>query len=173
MDSELLVNVLSRWIHIGFAIVLLGGSVFMRYILMPAAEQLPDAEHEALRARILTRWKRVVMLGITLLLISGFYNYLVVGTPQHKGVPLYHPVMGVKILLAFGVFFLASALTGRSPALEPLRRDRKRWLGVLILLAAIVVALAGYLKVAVPPTAPVKAALHLRFHHQGMVCVIG
>ncbi len=161
MDLETVVSLLSRWVHVGFAIVLLGGSFFIRFVLTPAAEQLPDQEHAAFRERILVRWKGIVMLGIAMLMVSGFYNYLVVALPQHRGDRLYHPVMGTKILLAFGVFFLASALTGRSAALEPIRRNRKWWLTVLILLATAVVALGGFLKVACPPTLPPAVASDL------------
>lgn len=145
METEQIVTVLLRWIHVGTAIVLLGGSVFMRFMLMPAAEQLPDDQHQALRQRVMGRWKKVVMGGIALLLVSGFYNYLT----SSKAGGLYHGLMGTKILLAFAVFFLASALTGRSVGLEPIRRNSKRWLGVLILLASFVVAIGGVLKVVV------------------------
>ena len=57
--------------------------------------------------------------------------------------------MGMKILLAMAVFFLASALSGRSKALEGIRRNAALWLVINILLAAVIVAIAGYLKVAV------------------------
>jgi uncharacterized membrane protein len=152
MDDLTPLNVLSRWIHVGTAIVVLGGSVFMRFVLMPAAAQLPDAEHDALRQRVMGRWKKFVMTGIALFLISGFYNYIVVAIPQHKGDKLYHPLIGTKILLAFAVFFLASALTGRSAAFEGIRKHNKKWLLITIILAAIVVAISGVLKIAVPPT---------------------
>jgi len=146
-----MLNVLFRWIHVGTAIAVLGGSVFLRYVLMPAAEQLPEAEHDALRQRVIGRWKRFVMIGIALFLVSGFYNYLVVALPKHKGNGLYHALMGTKIILAFVVFFLASALVGRAAAFEGFRRNRAKWLTITILLSAIVVAIAGVLKVAVPP----------------------
>lgn len=152
MEDLTALNVLSRWIHVGTAIVVLGGSVFLRFILMPAGEQLPDEQHDALRQAVLRRWKKFVMIGIVLFLASGLYNYLVVALPQHKGDKLYHPLMGTKILLAFGVFFLASALTGRAAAFEGLRRNRKKWLLITILLAALVVAISGFLKIAAPPT---------------------
>jgi uncharacterized membrane protein len=148
MEPATLIDVLFRWTHVGTAIVLIGGSVFMRFVLMPAAVELPDSEHQALRQRIMQRWKKIVMIGILLLLVSGFFNYIVVAMPAHKGDILYHALMGTKILLAFGAFFLASALTGRSPALEKFRTDSKKWLLVLIALTAAVVAIAGFLKVA-------------------------
>ena len=147
MDSAQLLDLIARWAHVGAAIVLLGGSTFVRFVLMPAAEKLPEPEHDLLRAGLMARWKRIVMAGITLLLVTGFYNYL-----SREGLPpQYHMLMGVKILLALGVFFLASALTGRSAGLAAIRRDAKTWLLVLIGTATLVVAIAGYLKVAMPP----------------------
>ena len=145
--------VLMRWVHVGTSIVVLGGSVFMRFVLMPAAASLPEAEHEALRGRIMGRWKKFVMIGIALFLLSGLYNYLIVAIPRHKGDGLYHGLMGTKILLAFAVFFFASALTGRSKGLEGIRRNSRKWLAVTILLAAIVAAIGGFLKVARPGAA--------------------
>ena len=145
-------NVLFRWLHVGTAIVVLGGSVFMRFVLMPAAAELPDDQHDALRGRVVGRWKKFVMIGIALFLISGFYNYIVVSIPKHKGDKLYHPLIGTKILLAFVVFFLGSALTGRSAAFEGIRKNSKKWLLILILLAFIIVGISGVLKVAVPGT---------------------
>jgi uncharacterized membrane protein len=152
MDDLTPLNVFFRWMHIGTAIVVLGGSVFMRFVLMPAAAALPDEEHTALRQRVMGRWKKFVMIGIALFLISGFYNYLVVARPKHEGDKLYHPLIGTKILLAFAVFFLASALTGRSAAFEGIRRNNKKWLLVTIVLAAIVVAISGVLKFVPMPT---------------------
>jgi uncharacterized membrane protein len=160
------IELVLRWAHVGTAIVLLGGSVFMRFVLMPAAAALPDDQHQALRQRIMGRWKAIVMAGIALLLVSGFYNYLTSTKGAGPSRGLYHALMGIKILLAFGVFFLASALTGRAAAFEAVRRDAKRWLGVLILLAALVVAIGGVLKVVVkePPAnaAGVPAAADCR-----------
>jgi uncharacterized membrane protein len=143
MDASDFVAVLSRWVHVGTAIVLLGGSVFQRFVVLPSARSLSEADQQQLGERILMRWKKFVMWGIALLLITGFYNYLSV--PR---APKYHMLMGIKILVAFAVFFLASALTGRSAGLAAIRRDASRWLGVLIALSAVVVAIAGYLKVA-------------------------
>jgi len=141
------VDLISRWIHVGGAIVLLGGSTFIRFVLMPsAAESLTDADHQKLRERVIGRWKRIVMIGIGLLLASGLYNYLHSG----KTGGLYHGLMGVKMLLAFGVFFLASALTGRSAGLAAIRQDARKWITVLIVMATVVVAIAGFLKVMVP-----------------------
>ncbi len=151
MDGLTLIDVLSRWAHVGAAVVLVGGSVFTRFVLMPAAAGLQESEHIALRERIMGRWKKFVMAGILLLLLSGFYNYLKVAVPAHKGDGLYHGLMGLKMLLAFGAFFLASVLTGRSPKFDAVRADAPKWLVVLLLLTGSVIAIGGFLKVVAKP----------------------
>ena len=93
------------------------------------------------------------MSGVGLLLISGFYNYIR-AIPKHKGDGLYHGLLGTKIILAFGVFFLASALVGRSKSFEPLRQARKKWLTITIVLATLVVLLGGVAKVATRSASP-------------------
>ena len=143
-------DIMSRVVHVATAIVVLGGSIFMRFVLMPAATQLQEEDHEALHRRIMGTWKVVVMIGIVLFLASGFYNYLVVSLPKHRGDTLYNALMGIKILLAFGIFFLASTLTGRAAPFEHMRQNAKLWLGITILLGVLVVVIAGYLKVAQP-----------------------
>jgi uncharacterized membrane protein len=145
---EDLIPLVSRWIHVGTSIVLVGGTVFMRFVLAPAASAtLSNAEHAALRERILGTWKRFVHIGILLFLLSGFYNYLAVAIPKHKGDGLYHALMGTKILLALVVFFFASALVGKSPGLQKIRDNRAKWLLVVVLLSAIIVGIAGFLKI--------------------------
>uniref|UniRef100_A0A7C2JX80 Copper resistance protein D domain-containing protein n=1 Tax=Schlesneria paludicola TaxID=360056 RepID=A0A7C2JX80_9PLAN len=141
------VDVLSRWLHVGTAIVLLGGTAYIRFVLMPAAKQLPDVEHEKLRELVTARWKRFVHGGIALLLLTGFYNYFQ-ATPADAFRKQYHMLVGIKILLALAVFALGSALVGRSRALAGLRQSAATWLGVVLLLGAVIVGISSYLKVA-------------------------
>src|SRR5207249_3745922 len=117
MDNVSAMDVISRFIHVGTAIVMVGGTVFMRFILMPAAVELPQAEHELLRQRLLARWKQIVHSGIVLLLLSGGYNYWL-ASQLHRGDGLYHGLVRTKILLALVVFFIASVLVGRSAVFE-------------------------------------------------------
>jgi uncharacterized membrane protein len=147
MDTTVALMILSRWLHVGTAIVLLGGTIFMRFVLLPAAMKLPTDAHETLRGHLLARWKIVVHAGVALLLASGLYNYIAVMIPQHKGDGLYHALMGVKILLALAVFVLAEALVGKAPVFEKIRQNRKMWMAVAVLLGLTIVAISGYLKV--------------------------
>jgi uncharacterized membrane protein len=147
MNAIEILCIVSRWIHIGTAIVVVGGTVFLRFVLLPAAESLPPAEHDQLRAAVMGRWKKFVTIGIGLFLLSGFFNYIVVSVPKHHGDKTYHMLMGIKILLAFIVFFFASVLVGRSPRFEPMRQARKKWLLVVLTLAAAIIAISGFLRV--------------------------
>lgn len=150
------IAIASRWIHVGTAVVLVGGLVFLRFVLGPAAAQLPDEAHAKLKELVLARWKKFIHGGIALFVLSGFYNYLVVGAPLHRGSDkgLYHGLMGTKILLALAVFFLSSALIGRSKAFAGMRTNPKLWQGVIIVLAALIIGISGFVKVALKPTTP-------------------
>lgn len=160
MDSgQLILDAVSRFAHVGTAIAVLGGSIFMRFVLMPAANQLPTEAHDQLRAAVLAKWKRFVHGGIAVFLLSGFYNYMRL-MPGHKGDKLWHMLVGIKILLALVVFFLASALVGRSKAFEGLRQQRAKWLAIVVLLSLVIVGMSSFLKVrkfatVVTPTAAV------------------
>ena len=155
MDNLFPLDVLSRFLHVAVAIVLVGGTVFMRFILMPAAKPLPEAEHDQLRQRLMARWKRVVHGGIAVLLLSGIFNYMQ-QRPNHAGDKLYHALLGTKMLLALVVFFIASVLVGRSPTFEKMRQNRAKWMGLVVLLSAVIVGISGFVKVRGPKVKSVE-----------------
>lgn len=152
------ITILSRWVHIGTAIVLVGGTVFLRFVLSPAAAQLPDAEHQKLKDLVMNKWKKFVHIGIALFILSGFYNFFAVQIPKHRGDGLYHALIGTKILLAFAIFFLASALVGRSKSFEGLRKNAKFWQSVIVLMATVIVGISGYAKVALSENSTTRSS---------------
>ena len=128
-----------------------------RWPTIRAAAQLPDAEHAKLKELVMKKWKKFVHFGIVLFIVSGFYNFLVVQVPRHRGDPqaaIYHALIGTKILLAFAIFFFASALVGRSRTFDGMRKNAKMWQTVIIILAAVIVGISGYAKVALPGKTP-------------------
>ena len=149
MNELFPLEVLGRFLHVAAAIVMVGGTVFMRFILMPAAKELPDAEHDQLRQRLLARWKRVVHTGIAMLFLSGIFNYIQ-QRPLHRGDTLYHALLGTKMLLAMVVFFIASALVGRSATFEKMRQNRAKWMGLIVLLSVLIVGISSFAKVRGP-----------------------
>lgn len=151
MDVEFVLAVISRIVHVLTAIVLIGGSIFTAFVLLPSARQIDEGAHAKLSAAVVTRWRRYVHVGVLLFLITGIYNYSL-AIPQHRGDGPYHAMMGTKILLALVVFFIAAALVGRSSRLERIRQRRATWLKVLAVVAAVIVAISGYLKIRSTPT---------------------
>lgn len=142
----MIVPVLFRWMHILSAVIAVGGLLFTRLVLMPAAQAaLNDDEHSRLREKVIGRWKFAVMFCILFLLISGFYNLMTIGIPKGRVVPTYHMIFGIKFLLAMVVFFFASALTGRAKGLQGIRDKAMFWTGLTAILATIVVLLSGIL----------------------------
>ena len=152
-------QVIFRWMLIGPAIVMIGGTVFMLFVLLPAAREISNEEHLKLRAAVLRRWKFIVHGGIAFFLVSGFFNYLFVMAPLHKGDGLYHALMGTKILLAMGVFGLAEIMVGRSKLADKLRQNSTKFLAINLTLAVIILMLSGFLKVRPIPPAPAPVAV--------------
>ena len=135
-----------RWMHIVPAVVAGGATAFARIALLPALATLPDAERLRLKDAIDRRWRVVVMVCITLLLVSGIANFVLYQAPVHKGQTLYHALFGIKFLAALIVFFLASALSGRSPALAPIRANSRFYVGVAAALVLAILLISGVLR---------------------------
>ncbi len=145
--SPIAVNIAMRWAHILSAIVLMGGTFFARFVLLPAAEATLDADtHAKLRAAVRQRWAKWVHISLLLFLVSGFYNYLFVTRFAHPDTPLYHALFGVKFLLALVIFFFASVLAGRSGLAQKLQAQPRIWVTLVLALALAVVAIGGVMK---------------------------
>src|SRR5947209_6311706 len=131
-----------RWLHVAAAVVGVGGTVMLRLVLLPALDRLPNGA-EVLGA-IRRPFKGLIHGAIGLLLLTGFYNYLVVAMPKvhalkdaalERGIPnpmaAYNGVMGVKIILSLVLFGIAFALLKPIPAMH---ENRKSWLSVNVVL---------------------------------------
>ncbi len=142
------VDLLLRWLHILSAIVLVGGTIFMRFAYLPA---ISSDKQQEFQAAVRSRWAKWVAAASGFLLLSGLFNFArILGSYEidDSGFPgsVYQMVFGIKFLLAFAVFFLASALAGKRTLAERLRQNEKAWLTLNALLAVTVVCLAGLMK---------------------------
>ena len=135
-----------RWMHIVPAVVAGGATAFVHIALLPALGTLPEADRLRLKETIDQRWRVVVMVCITLLLVSGIANFVLYQAPAHKGQSLYHALFGIKFLAAMIVFFLASALSGRSRALAPIRANARFYVGVAAALVLVILLISGVLR---------------------------
>jgi putative copper export protein len=139
-------DLLLRWMHLLSAIVLVGGTIFMRCAYVPAGPTEP------LAAEVRRRWAKLVMATSGLLLLSGLVNFVIIMqrytiSEKFPG-NIYQMVFGIKFLLALAVFFLSSALAGRSAMAQSLRRREAMWLTLNAILAVSVVLLGGIMKLA-------------------------
>jgi uncharacterized membrane protein len=149
MEIDWLALVL-RWMHIVAAVAAIGGVIFMRVALVPAAADLPEDTRRVLSEAIRRRWSKVVMAAILFLIVSGLWNFLTINASFKaaglKIPPLYHPLFGVKFLLALGIFYIASSLAGRSAATAKFRENAKFWLTVNLVLGILVICISGVLR---------------------------
>jgi len=166
MTSQLLLAWLVRFLHISSAIAAIGAPFFMRFALMPAAtEALDDPTHLKLREAIGKRWRHYVYIFITIFIATGLYNFLVetrlppeFGQAEGKLITarwrefspddkkIYHMLFGVKMLAAFAIFFLASALAGRTKTFAPIRQKARVYVTFLLLLGVLVVICSTLLR---------------------------
>ena len=138
--------ILSRWAHVLSFIILIGGTIFIRFVLMPTAKEILDDEtHKKLREAIVKRWRKLVHACIGLLIISGIYN-MTLTFPNHSGDSTYHMLFGIKFLLAFVAFFFAIKLTSSKESGIKMRNNGKVWLLVLLSMTVGIVLISGVLK---------------------------
>ncbi|MCC9609752.1 DUF2269 family protein [Blastopirellula sp. JC732] len=142
------IDLLLRWAHIVPATIMVGGAVYARYALAPSTDPLADEQKELLKAGVRARWMKWVMICAFLLLVSGIINVVLIATEYDFPQKYYHPVVGVKMLAAMVVFYIASMLTGRSENAARFREKERFWLSLNAGLAISIVLMGGALKIA-------------------------
>jgi hypothetical protein len=97
------IAVLMRWLHISSVATLIGGMIFGRVAMSRAAEALSPDSRESLMDRAALLYRPLIFTAMGGLLVSGTYNIL-----THLGHnPLYHALLGIKLLLVLHVFAVA------------------------------------------------------------------
>lgn len=151
MESDLILPLVMRWIHMLSALTMVGGSVFLWLVYLPiSARILSEEERSRIYDPLLQRWKLVVHPTIILFLVSGFYTYIAVTRFQHEGQAIYHMAFGLKFLAAMVVFALLIVLTSTMSWSVKLREHKGLW-WVFMVSIAVVVLLAGFMRVLPSP----------------------
>lgn len=144
MTTPEILSLVSRWLHILPAIMLMGGTLFMRFSFVPAAAE--SSVSDEYRESVRRRWAKLVAASVLFLLLSGLYNSYVKAM-GFKLDGIYNGLLLVKILLALAVFYLASVLSGRSKTAQKFRERETHWLNILCGLMLAIVLIGGYLKI--------------------------
>jgi uncharacterized membrane protein len=155
-----------RLLHVLAVITVVGGSIFLRFALLPA-EEAADGSARPIHDELRRRWARLIYVSILFLLISGLANF-VMFLQAAKTWPrewhdtyysTYQMLFGIKFLLAMAIFALASILAGRSPGTQKMRDNPRKWLNVNLALALAVIMISGLLRLThVGPTAAPEQA---------------
>jgi hypothetical protein len=149
-----------RYMHILGAIALMGGTIFMRFALRPVVVGMQPDVKAATHEQVRSRWSKVVILATLLLLISGITNLALAGRYQFEPVfgMSYHMVVGIKLLLALPIFFIAAILMGRSALARRFQANAELWMNINLVLALVMVLIGGLLKFADRNPKPPRAA---------------
>ena len=96
-------NVLMRWMHITSVVVLVGGVLYARLVIVPAIASLPAGQQDSLSDAMAARYRSLLYLAMLLLTGTGIYNMVM---NLGRG-PLYQALLGIKLLLVLHVFAVA------------------------------------------------------------------
>jgi hypothetical protein len=128
----------------------MGGTIFMRFALRPVVVQLQPEVKASLHEEIRRRWAKFVMIATVLLLVSGITNLALAGRYEYKpvlGMPKgYHMIVGIKLLLALPIFFIAAILMGRTSLAKRFQANAEFWMNVNLTLALAMVLIGGGLR---------------------------
>lgn len=128
--------VIMRWLHISSMATLVGGILYARLVLTPASHALAPDAREALADKAAAAFRPFVFAAMTGLVVSGLYNILT--TPGHR--PLYHMLLGFKLLLALHVFAVAILIV------QPKNPRRDRMMTGAIFSGLAIIVIAAYLR---------------------------
>src|SRR6202790_2545501 len=93
-------NVLMRWLHITSVVVLIGGVLYARFVIVPALTSLPAQDQDRLSDAMAARYRSLLYLAMLLLTGTGIYNMVM---NLGRG-PVYQALLGIKLLLVLHVF---------------------------------------------------------------------
>jgi uncharacterized membrane protein len=131
-----ILTALMRWVHISSVVTLIGGIVYARFVMIPAAASLSPDARSALDEGAAAHFRPIVFAAMAGLVLTGIYNYL--AKPGHS--VWYHALFGIKILLVLHVFSVAIL------AAAPKNPRRARQLFGAAVSGLTIVLISAYLK---------------------------
>ena len=136
--------VIAKFLHVMSAAIAFGGVAFVLWALMPSLGRIDSEASGKLMENAAVRFSRMIWIAIALLIITGIWMIIVVLTTAVPN-PLYHSILGLKIILAIVIFVIAIALTLPGKAFQSMKQNRRRWMIINIHLFVIVFFLGVWL----------------------------
>ena len=140
---NVLMTTIFQWVHIGAAVIGVGGIGFLIIVILPSLSVLRVEQRDLLARAVMGRFRWVSWTAIVLLLVSGLYNVKLVWEAPWG---TYWRLLTVKVTLALLVFAISLALTLPLNFLERFRARRRMWLTLAFALALIVILVSAYLR---------------------------
>lgn len=135
------VNVIARVLHVGSAIVALGGIAFMLGALCPALRTQDESVRAALQPLVKKRFMRMVHPAIALLILTGAYNWWLNIEAYRNASKAIHGMIGTKMLLAIVMFAIVFA-----QAFGVVKGGTHRWMTINLVLGIAVITLAAIVR---------------------------
>ena len=137
----MLIEYISKCIHLLSMAGILGGTFFALLVLSPAMKKDPD------NVSLKLMWKR---FGITVavlwlcIIVTGVYNLKVVTPTVNAG---YQELIGMKMMLAVIMFLVTMFVAHPMGKMGVLVRNKSNWLAGILVLGIVIVGMSAWLNI--------------------------
>ena len=149
MDPKLLANAFNKWIHLSSAGVIVGGLLYLRFILIPTLDGLPEAQRTPLWQVAYKKTLRWQLYAMALLILTGIHNIMTArktfGNFTPDQVSMYWMIFWMKIILFLTAFILVHLLMIPTPSFRRIQEAYRWWVSVLTVTGLLILFLSGYL----------------------------
>ena len=135
---DIFIGVLSRCLHIGSAVFLVGAAMYGRWMVTPAAGSLEADGRQKLNDGLAAAFRPAALVAILALAASGLYNLM----PKQAVPSSYWMWFGVKALLALHIIAV-SLLLGKTGVDGD---KRGRWMTGIAMSGLAIMAISAYLR---------------------------
>jgi uncharacterized membrane protein len=143
-DAQYFLLLTSRVLHILGSIVMIGGVFYLLAVVAPkvaVGNYSADDWFSGNRAA----WAKWVGISTSVLLVTGLFNFVMMVKLNHIATS-YHMLGGMKILIAFVLFFFAAILAGKTGLADRYRAKMRTWLKVTFFVGLIIVVIGAVMR---------------------------
>lgn len=146
MDGTYWAMLVSRVLHILGAVILLGGILYLRNVVLRTPSTAGDRSADEAFGGSRAKWAMWVGIATLLLLASGLFNYIMYMRLYDRFDGPYHMMFGIKFLLALVLFYIAAVLAGRTSMADRFRHGMRGWLSISIAIGIAILVIAAIMR---------------------------
>ena len=149
MDPKFLATTINKFLHLSAAGIVVGGLVYLRFILIPSLRGVPEAERGTLLQAAYKKTLRWMSYSLLVLFLTGMDNIMrarkTLGVASEDLRGTYWAVFWTKMVLFILAFILVHLLMIGAPPFRRIQAAYRWWIGVLVVVSFIIIYLSGYL----------------------------